>query len=146
MEFNTRVRLAIYHHFAETGAAPTAEIVAERLKAEVDAVRHSFAELRAGRVLVLEPDGITIRMAAPFSGVPTQHTVEVGNRRYFANCAWDSLGIPAMLHTEAVIKSECAQSREPLELAIGPAGPAPTPWVFHCPVPAVRWWQDIVFT
>jgi hypothetical protein len=146
MEFTTRVKLAIYQHFADTGEAPAPVAIAERVGAGEDAVRQSLAELRAARVVVLEPDGVTIRMAAPFSGVPTPHVVTVGARQYYANCAWDSLGIPAALHADAVVRSECAHTGEPLTLAIGPDGPGPTGWVFHSLVPAARWWQDIVFT
>ena len=146
MDFTTRVRLAIYHSFIEAGRAPSVASLAERLGAGEDAVRQSLGELRAARVLVLEPDDVTIRMAAPFSGVPTPHVVAIGDRRYFANCAWDALGVAAMLHADAVVHSECAQSKERLELPVGRDGPGPSTWVFHTLVPAGRWWQDIVFT
>ena len=85
-------------------------------------------------------------MAPPFSGVPTQHRVKSGGIEYFANCAWDSLGIVAALRRPADIASRCEQSLEPLALHVGPDGPPPSPWLFHTPVPAARWWQDIVFT
>ena len=100
----------------------------------------------AQRVLVLESDGASIRMAPPFSGVPTQHVVEVSGIRYFANCAWDSLGVPAALHEPATVHSRCEQSREPLRLEVGLGGPGPCDWLFHCLVPAAKWWEDIVFT
>ena len=95
---------------------------------------------------MLEEDGSSIRMAPPFSGVPTQHVVLAGGRRYFANCAWDALGIPAALHQPAVVHSRCEQSFEPLRLEVGLEGPEPSPWLFHSLVPAARWWDDIVFT
>jgi hypothetical protein len=102
--------------------------------------------LRAQRVLVLEADGSSIRMAPPFSGVPTQHRVEVAGVQYFANCAWDALAIPAALHRPGEIHSRCEQSREPLRLEVGLDGPGPSDWLFHCLVPAAHWWDDIVFT
>src|SRR5262249_21190362 len=108
--------------------------------------RRSFAELRAVRVLYLEPDGETIRMAPPFSGVPTDHIVMIQGKRYFANCAWDALGIPAALHQAARVQSHCAETGEPLDLKVGLDGPAPSGWVFHSLVRASKWWQDLVFT
>ena len=75
--------------------------------------------LRAHRVLVLEPEGESIRMAPPFSGVPSQHVVIAGETKYFASCAWDSFGIPAALHRPATVHSRCEQSGEPLNLEIG---------------------------
>jgi alkylmercury lyase-like protein len=146
MDFDTNVRLAVYHYFASTGQAPLLAHVAAQCGCSEDDVRAGFARLRATRVLLLEPDGETIRMAPPFSGVPTPHTVEVGRQAYFANCAWDALGIPAALHREAVVHSSCGQSGAGLRLEVGPDGPEPSQWLFHCQVPAARWWADLVFT
>jgi len=85
-------------------------------------------------------------MAPPFSGVPTQHRVTAAGVSYYANCAWDALGIPAALHKPATVYSRCEQSLEPLELAVSDERPASSDWRFHCVVPASQWWDDIVFT
>jgi hypothetical protein len=146
MDFATQVKLAVYRHFAETGRRPTPRDVGERVDAAVESVLNSYRTLRAQRVLVLEADGATIQMAPPFSGVPTQHVVEVGVLEYYANCAWDALGIPAALHEPGIVHSRCEQSGEPLHLPVGLDGPAPSTWLFHCLVPAAKWWEDIVFT
>jgi hypothetical protein len=146
MSFDTQTKLAIYRHFAETGRRTSLEVIAERVGSNVSSVREAFSRLRAQRVLALEADGESIRMAPPFSGVPTQHIVIVDNRNYFANCAWDSFGIPAALHRPGRIHSRCEQSSEPLDLEIGLEGPPPCDWLFHCLVPAASWWDDIVFT
>jgi hypothetical protein len=74
-DFDTRVKLEIYGRVAETTRMPTASEVA-------GGVGTSRADLRLyrSRVLVLEPDQATIRMAPPFSGVPTQHLVRVDEK------------------------------------------------------------------
>ncbi len=110
MSFDTQTKLAIYRHFAETGQRPSLQVVAERVRADASSVREAYGRLRAERVLVLEPDGVSIRMAPPFSGVPTQHVVIVDETKYFANCAWDSFGIPAALQRPGRIHSRCEQS------------------------------------
>ena len=97
MSLDTQTKLAIYRHFAETGQRPSLEAVVESVGSDVSSVREAYVRLRAQRVLMLEPDGVSIRMAPPFSGVPTQHVVIVNGTKYFANCAWDSFGIPAAL-------------------------------------------------
>lgn len=145
-DLDRTVRLEIYHHFARTGRAPSLEWIAGRVASDAATVRESWRRLRAQRVLVLEPDGESIRMAPPFSGIPTQHVVEAADTSYFANCAWDALGIPAALHRPATVRSRCAQSGEPLVLEVGLAGPPGSDWLFHCLVPAAHWWDDIVFT
>lgn len=146
MEFDTHVKLSIYQHFAETGQAPTPLEIAGRVGSDVEHVLDAYRGLRAQRLLVLEQDGMSIRMAPPFSGVPTQHIVEASGIRYFANCAWDAFGIPAALHKRAIVRSRCAQSNEPLHLNVGIQGPESSDWLFHCLVPAAKWWDDIVFT
>ena len=146
MEPDLAVKLATYRHFAETGARPSAEEVAGRSGVAAAGTRESFARLSAQRVLVLEADGETIRMAPPFSGVPTQHRVSSGGVSYFANCAWDALGICAALGRPAEVHSRCEQTLGPLMLEVGEDGPGHSDWVFHCVVPAAQWWDDIVFT
>ena len=145
-DFDLAVRLGIYRHFAGTGSRPTVEEIAARAGAEPAAVREAWRRLERKRVLVLEADGASIRMAPPFSGVPTQHVVESTGVSYYANCAWDALGIPAALHRPATVRSSCAQSSQPLVLEVGPSGPPASEWLFHCLVPAAHWWDDIVFT
>lgn len=146
MDFDTQIKLAVYRHFAETGQRPSPKIVAERVGSDVGSVLDAYLRLRAQRVLALEEDGSTIRMAPPFSGVPTQHVVIVDGKQYFANCAWDALGIPAALHQPGMIYSRCEQSGWPLRLSVSRDGPEPSNWLFHCLVPAAKWWDDIVFT
>jgi hypothetical protein len=146
MELDSRIKAAVYRRFADTGAQPALAELAAELGCSPDEVRAAYARLRANRVLLLELDGERIRMAPPFSGVPTQHVVESGGRTYFANCAWDALGIPAALHREAVVRSRCGQTGEPLRLQVGLDGPEPSEWLFHCLVPAAQWWENLVFT
>ena len=143
--FDLAVRMAVYRRFAATGERPSPEEIAAAVGGDVATVLQAFRRLRRQRVLWLETDG-TIRMAPPFSGVPTQHVVEAGDVRYFANCAWDALGIPAALGRPAVVRSRCEQSRDELVLEVGTEGPEPSSWLFHCLVPAAHWWDDLPFT
>ena len=146
MDTDTQIKVAIYQHFAETGCRPTPLDVAHRAGTETASVLDAYPRLRAQRILAFEEDGVSIRMAPPFSGVPTQHVVIVNERQYFANCAWDSLGIPAAFHQPGEVYSRCGGSGEPLHLEVGMDGPAASSWIFHCLVPASKWWDDIVFT
>ena len=82
MDFEVEVKLAVYRHFAETGTRPSPADVAARVGSGVESIVDAYGTLCANRVLVLEPDGASIRMASPFSGVPTQHVVESGGTRY----------------------------------------------------------------
>ncbi len=146
VEFDNRVKVVVYRVTAESGSIPSIDVVAEKIGAPTGEVKEAYARLRASRLLLLENDGVTIRMAPPFSGVPTQHRVSVDGVDYFANCAWDALGIVAALHRPGLVHSRCEQSLERLELSVGVNGPEPSSWLFHCLVPAAKWWDDLVFT
>lgn len=146
MTFETRVRTAILEVFAETGIAPSPAGIAERLGSAEQPVLEAWDRLREGRAIVTGKDGVSIRMANPFSGIPTEHTFESGGVRYYANCAWDALGIPAALRRGGTVGSRCAHSAEPLRLPVTEVGPEPCDWLFHSRVPAAHWWDDIVFT
>jgi hypothetical protein len=146
MEFDVRVKTAIYRWVADSTRAPSVDEIAGQLQETPVEVRAAFARLFGKRVLYLESNGETIRMAPPFSAVPTQHTVRVGNRTYFANCCWDSLGIPAALHEQAEVLSRCEQTMEPIRLQVSRGGPDPERVVAHFAVPASKWWADLVHT
>ena len=146
MDVDTRVKLAIYHHFAETTRAPRPVDIAPRLSLTESDVQGAFTRLRQNRVLWLEPDGRTILMAPPFSAVPTQHRAVVAGKQYFANCAWDVIAIPAALKTPGTALSRCEQSLEPLELEVRLDEAPHSDWLFHCQVPAAHWWKDLPFT
>jgi hypothetical protein len=146
MDLDTRVKLAVYTHIAETTEAPSPADVATTVGALESEVRAAYQRLYQKRVLVLQPDGGSIRMAPPFSGIQTQHRVRVADKEYFANCAWDALGVLAALRQGGEVFSRCEQSLDPIHLRVHEGGPEPEPCVIHFAVPAALWWQDIVYT
>jgi Alkylmercury lyase len=146
VELDLEVKLDVYRTTAERGRPPEPGEITTRLGIPLADLRAAYARIQERRLLVLEPDGVTIRMAPPFSGVETQHRVRSGGTDYFANCAWDALGIPAARHRPGDVQSPCGQSGETLALRVGSDGPEPSPWLFHCLVPAAHWWHDIVYT
>jgi alkylmercury lyase-like protein len=145
-DFDHRVRAAIYRWFVERTESPAVRDLAGVLGETPEAIRDAYDRLFRKRVLFLEPDGETIRMAPPFSAVPTQHRVRVGKREYFANCSWDSLGIPAALHEPGEVFSRCEQTLEPIHLRVGRKGPEPEAVAAHFAVPAAKWWANLVYT
>ena len=146
-ELDTKVKLAIYRITADSGTVPSSVEVAKATGLTEDEVRVSFARLHAKRLLVPEPgDPTRIRMAPPFSGVPTAFPVDANGKRYFANCVWDAYGIAAALHTDAVIPASDGHIGESLTLEVRNSQPVLKPYVAHFAVPAAHWWDDIAFT
>ncbi|HEY1526594.1 MAG TPA: hypothetical protein VGH51_10180 [Candidatus Angelobacter sp.] len=81
MSFELEVRLAVCRHFAETGVRPSCDQIAERLGIPAGEVIQAYQQLRAQRVLALEEDGISIRMAPPFSGVVPSTCARLGQKK-----------------------------------------------------------------
>jgi len=139
------LRNATYRRFVELGRAPTAqETAATTQRSEAD-VRAAWLRLHDTHALVLDEAG-DIRMANPFSAVPTPFRVKAAGKRWYANCAWDAFGIGAALHVDSVIDADCADCHEPIRLHVRDGRPDDTDLVFHVLVPAISWWQDIGFT
>jgi hypothetical protein len=122
------------------------EEVANQAGRPADAVRAAWQELHEAHALVLDPATSEIRMANPFSAVPTPYRVRAADRRWYANCAWDAVGICAALHTDGRIESSCPDCGEPLNLEVHDQRIDDESLLFHCLVPAAHWWDDIVFT
>ena len=147
MDFDTTVKLKIYSTIAEQARVPGAVGVAQALDAPIEEVLAAFDRLHQQRLLVPEPgDPLRIRMAPPFSGVETSFPVRVGDKKYFANCIWDALGIPAALHADAVIEAADGYNGEAITIEVRESMPVPQECVIHFAVPAARWWQDIAYT
>jgi len=146
MNLETLVKLEIYRTTADTGQVPKLASVARALelsRAEVDAACDS---LQNKRLLVLDRGTGEIRMAPPFSAIPTPHEVTVGDKRYYANCIWDAFGVAAALGTDANIATVCADCGETLLFQVRDGEPVPQACVIHYAVPAAHWWDDIVYT
>jgi hypothetical protein len=142
--FDREVRLLVYRKLVEEGVPPTAPEIARELGVTTSDVETSFRRLADGHVLVLAPGTPYIWMASPFSAVPTPFEVVVGERRYFANCVWDALGVPACLHADARIDTYCPDCSEPLSLEIqGDELHGSIEGTIHFAVPAAHWWDDI---
>ena len=85
-------------------------------------------------------------MANPFSAVPTPHRVHAAGAAWYANCAWDAFGICAALDADGRIETICVDCRAPLVIEVRDGQPDDESLLFHCLVPAARWWDDIGFT
>ena len=76
----------------------------------------------------------------------TRYRVLANGRAYWANCAWDAFGIPAMLDSDAQIHTSCANTDQPIAITIQRGQFEPKQGVVHFPLPFVRWYEDLVFT
>lgn len=136
----------VYAFWVEHERAPTAHDAARELNIEIEHARALYRELDARHALLLMPGTDFIRMANPFSGVPTGFRVKVGEKKYYANCAWDSFGIAAALHADATIEAFCSNTQEPLRFHVRDRKISGDSAVMYFRVPFANWYDDLVFT
>jgi hypothetical protein len=141
-----RLRNETYRLFVSLGRAPAHSEVASALGWTSAGVLDGWRRLHAAHALVLDDRGEAIRMANPFSAVPTPFRVHADGRDWFANCAWDAFGICAALHVDGRIDTACADCGDPLTVTVQDGQPDDPTLLFHSLVPAARWWDDIAFT
>jgi hypothetical protein len=147
LDLDTQVKLAIYEITAATGSVPTSLQVSRNMNIEENEVLATFGRLHAKRLLLPEPgDPHRIRMAPPFSGVPTGFPVEANGKGYYANCVWDAYGVAAALHRDAISHASDGHTGEPLTLEVKNGEPILKSYVAHFAVPAAHWWDDLIFT
>jgi Alkylmercury lyase len=146
-DLDTKVKLAIYEITGATGRIPNAADVSRKIDFGESEVVDAFRRLHARRLLLPEPDDPSrIRMAPPFSGIPTKFPVEANGRHYYANCVWDAYGIAAALDCDAISRASDGHTGEPLTLEIKNGAPVSKSYVAHFAVPAAHWWDNLVFT
>lgn len=141
-----KVRAFIYRFFVDHDRPPTVAETARQFAMPVDAARDAYTQLAAAHQMVLEPGSDEIRMASPLSTIPTPYQVVVGDHRYYANCAWDSLGIPAMLGADARIEAHDTLSGELVRFTVEAGELRADGGYVHFSVPVRDWYGDLIHT
>jgi hypothetical protein len=140
------LRNLTYRLFVELGRAPVTEEVAKAARLSIEDVSAGWRRLHDAHALVLNPATVEIRMANPFSAVPTAYRVHAAGRWWYANCAWDALGIGGALGVDEHIETSCPDCGEAIGIDTRGEEVDTNTWLFHCLVPAAQWWNDIIFT
>jgi hypothetical protein len=138
-----RMRYRIYQGFATHGAPPTIEHLAAGLAIPVDEALSLLHALEARHSVLLTDDRRGVLMANPFSAVPTPFRVTSGNVDYWANCAWDMLGVPAALGRDATVHATYATDDAPAELRVTGGEVSGAEGIVHFLQPFRDWYDDL---
>jgi hypothetical protein len=137
----------VYDLLIARGTPPTSSEIAEYFHASPDQALRAVSMMNVGKTVLPNPRTGEIWMAGPFSAVPTPYEVSADGVQWWANCAWDMLGIPVVADRSVHIDARCTDCGEamtfdvdPRQQTIGAEG------VVHFLVPARRWYEDIGFT
>src|SRR4051812_36730796 len=118
----TELRVFVYDKIASSGRPPaTTEIGAHFGITPADA-RGAIADAQLGKALFPDPNTGEIAIAGPVAGIPTAYRVVANGVTWFANSAWDMLGVSAMFMTNVRIESKCTDCNEIVSFLLDPIG------------------------
>ena len=144
------VRKFVFDYFLEHAYAPSAPEISAGLGTALDRTAQALRALDAAHHLKLLEGTTRILMAFPFSALATPYVVVRSNgRRYFANCAWDSVAFHPMLGEAIRVESFCDRCARPVRFGIdqgrarADVGDLPS---VVLELPASEWWKDITRT
>jgi hypothetical protein len=114
---------AVLGAFLNVTGPPDLTIVGQ-LAVELDLeLEAALAVLAAEDLIHADPDTGRIRVAYPFSGVPTRHRVELADGpAAYAMCALDALGVPQMTRRSGRIRSADPTSGQPITVEVDDQG------------------------
>ena len=143
------VRKFIFDHFFEHSTPPVLEEVMQRFGLGRGEAFSALKTVEADHHILLVPGTQRILMANPYSAVTTPFRVRIGGRRYFANCAWDTVSLHVMLDADADIDSFCHHCAERISLSLSKgsivsSNPA-NPLIFLS-VPVAKWYDNLINT
>lgn len=140
------IRAFVYATAARTGRLPDVGQTTEALGLRPSVVAEAYGWLEQRHAWLLDEPGTSIRMASPFSGVPTPFAVHSNGVDYWANCAWDMLGIPAALGQDATIDAVTTEDGRAVSLAVVDGTVRCGSELVHILLPVRSWYADLVFT
>ena len=140
------LRIFVYDEIVARGRPPALSDIAARFEITVPNARRALAELKIGKTILVDPQSGEIWMAGPFSAVETPYHVVSGSRTWWANCAWDMLGVVMIVNERTTIHTQCTDCAAPMTLTGDPSVQPNEKAVVHFLVPAWRWYDDIGFT
>jgi hypothetical protein len=142
-------RKFIFDHFLEYTTAPPLEEIMQRFKLTRNEAFESFKELEADHHILPVPGTQRILMANPYSAVSTPFRVYVKRKRFFANCAWDSVSLHVMLGLDARVESFCHHCAEPIEISLSEGevkSSKPSSPLIFLSTPVSRWYDNLINT
>ncbi|CAN5629972.1 hypothetical protein BH23CHL2_BH23CHL2_32500 [soil metagenome] len=141
------IRAGIYRFVVDHARVPSTEEIAAEFAIEPGEAREALYRLHAAHALYFDAGSDRIRMLNPFSGVQTPYRVETGGKTYDANCAWDMLGIPAMLGQDALIHATLEIANKTVEIPVVDGRPRPDrDYVVNFSVQFRHWYDDLIHT
>lgn len=136
----------IISSFLKNQRPPTVKEVAARFEKDVTTVRSGLRALADYHGAVLHPTSDEVWVAHPFSASPTTCVVSSGNRKWWGNCAWCSLGVMQLAGGNATLCTRTGAIGDEVSVTARDGQLLDTDFVIHFPVPMRHAWDSVIYT
>src|SRR5262245_51890407 len=117
----------------DTCSVPDNTVLADRLHCSVSDLERWLDALALQHGVVLHPNSHRVWVVHPFSLAPTPFLVRAGERRWWGNCAWCSLGIATLVDEPCTITSSLGAEEERVVITIENGHAKPDDLLVHFP-------------
>jgi hypothetical protein len=142
----TALRRFIYEEVFANGTPPTTGRIAAQFGVDAADARASLAGMKIGKTVLPHPTTGEIWMAGPFASGPTSYEITRDGKRWWGNCAWDMLGVAALVGFPVTVRGNCEDCGDSFSLTIDSREQVMPDWIVHVVVPARQWYEDVGFT
>lgn len=115
---DSTLHAALIATFLERQRPPTVHELAERFDCGEEEARKALRGLADLHGVVLHPHSDEVWVAHPFSAAPTTCVVSSGDRKWWGNCAWCSLGVAQLAGGSATIETRVGAVDAPVTIRI----------------------------
>lgn len=141
------IRVHVYDHLLAHGVPPSSGEIAEHFGVSPAEVLQTLGTMKIGKAILVHPETGEIWMAGPFASAPTQYKVIGRDATWWANCAWDMLGVASLVREPVRIETHCTDCGDPMYFDVAASNETMRDdALVHFLVPARRWYDDIGFT
>ena len=142
---NATLHHVIMTDIMERGYTPTPEELVERFERPRPDISRALHALMEYHGLVLHPNSDQIWVVHPFSMAPTGFLVRSGDREWWGNCAWCSLGIVELAGGTASIVTALGAVGRQVTVRIEDGNLRDKDYVIHFPIKMTNVWDNVLY-
>ena len=143
---NSTLHYTIIRHILDHGYAPGVGELGRMLGLPEEAAAAALKRLADDHGVVLHPHRPEIWAIHPFSLAPTGFWVRSGDRAWWGNCGWCSLGVAALVDGDVTISTSFGAEGRPVDLHIRSGRMVEGQYLIHFPIPMRQCWDNVIYS
>lgn len=145
-DFQDKLRYHVNRFIFDHGFAPDVKGLSQLLNCSDKDAIGGLRALADNHAIVLHPGTSEIWVAHPFALFPTLFWVKSGDKQWWSNCTWCSLGVASLTKNDTDVYTKLKGEVEPLKIEIRNGRIAQDGFVVHFPIPAAHFWDNVIYT